>query len=65
MHFAAEYPGILHNHRLGEKSMTLFAVIVALGTALFTLGYYLGNQMGRTEHIRRRLQELRDNQIRG
>lgn len=35
----------------------MFQLLIALffGVFLFLLGYYLGHQMGRTEHIRQRL----------
>lgn len=35
----------------------MFQLFIALlfGIFLFLLGYYLGHQMGRTEHIRQRL----------
>lgn len=34
--------------------LTVFITVIA-GLFLFLLGYYLGHQMGCTEHIRRRL----------
>lgn len=34
-------------------------IIILGGVLLFVIGYYLGHQMGRTEHIRQRLQRDR------
>ena len=34
-------------------------LVIALGLSLFLLGYYLGNQMGRTQFIRGYLAEIR------
>jgi hypothetical protein len=31
-----------------------------IGALLFLFGYYVGNQIGRTEHVRRHLQQVRD-----
>jgi hypothetical protein len=33
-----------------------------VGVGLFALGYYLGREMGRTEHIRNRLEQSRTRQ---
>lgn len=38
--------------------MTLFYAAL-IGGLLFSFGYYLGNQIGRTEHIRVRLHTAR------
>ena len=43
--------------------LTLFISSVA-GLLLFLLGYYLGHQMGITEHIRKRLSRDRRNRER-
>ncbi len=38
---------------------TLISAIL-LGALFFWVGYYLGNQIGRTEHIRKHLQSARE-----
>ena len=43
--------------------MNLLLVIAGICAGLFFLGYYLGNQLGRTAHIRENLQRARDRQL--
>ncbi len=40
--------------------MLYFAIILVAGICLFSIGYYIGNQIGRTEHIRRHLEQARE-----
>ena len=35
----------------------LLVLLVAIAVGIFGLGYYLGNQIGRTEHIRHQLNQ--------
>ena len=39
--------------------MSILMFVAILIGLFFGFGFYIGNQIGRTEHIRRRLQELR------
>ena len=39
--------------------MLHWAVFVSIGLGLFGFGYYIGNQLGRTEHIREHLRRVR------
>lgn len=41
--------------------MTAALIFTGVSIALFTLGYYLGNQLGRTAKIREELQRAREN----
>lgn len=41
--------------------MITFVYALSLGIAFFAFGYYLGNQVGRTEHIRQQLERVRVN----
>ena len=43
--------------------MNLLLVIAGICAGLFLLGYHLGNQLGRTAHIRENLQRARDRQL--
>ena len=43
--------------------MSAIITAILLGASFFWVGFYLGNQMGRTEHIRKRLQNVRENNI--
>ena len=40
-----------------------FVIMTCLGICLFVVGYYFGNQMGRTEFIRGYLATLRKKEI--
>lgn len=40
--------------------MTILFVLAATCAGIFFLGYYLGNQLGRTAHIRENLQRARE-----
>lgn len=42
--------------------MTTLLIIAAVCAGIFFLGYHLGNQLGRTAHIRESLQRARDTQ---
>jgi len=42
--------------------MNILLIISAIGAGIFFLGYHLGNQLGRTAHIRDALQRARDAQ---
>ena len=44
--------------------MLYLLIIIVSGLFLFLLGYYLGHQMGRTEHIRLRLNRDRRERFR-
>ena len=39
--------------------MITLVYAISLGVAVFGIGYYLGNQVGKTDHIRRRLERVR------
>lgn len=43
--------------------MNILLIIVATCAGLFFLGYHLGNQLGRTAHVRDSLRRARDSQI--
>lgn len=43
--------------------MTAALIFTGISIVLFVLGYYLGNQLGRTSQIREELQRARDNNI--
>lgn len=43
--------------------MTAALIFTGVSIALFILGYYLGNQLGRTAQIREELQRARENNI--
>jgi hypothetical protein len=43
--------------------MNLLLIIAAVCAGIFFLGYHLGNQLGRTAHIRENLQRARDANI--
>jgi len=43
--------------------MTELFILAAIFSGLFGFGYYLGNQLGRTEHIREDLQRAREANI--
>ncbi len=43
--------------------MTVLFIFTVLISGLFGFGYYLGNQVGRTAHIRADLQRARDANI--
>lgn len=43
--------------------MHILLTLTAIGAGVFFLGYHLGNQLGRTAHIRDALQRARDAQI--
>lgn len=43
--------------------MSAILTAFLLGALFFWVGFYLGNQMGRTEHIRKRLQNVRENNV--
>ena len=43
--------------------MNLLLIITAICAGIFYLGYHLGNQLGRTAHIRENLQRARDAHI--
>ena len=43
--------------------MNILLIIAAVGIGIFFLGYHLGNQLGRTAHIRDNLQRARDMQV--
>ncbi|MBI3563347.1 MAG: hypothetical protein HY080_16710 [Gammaproteobacteria bacterium] len=38
----------------------LYVIIAIICSGLFVLGYHLGNQLGRTAHIREDIQRARD-----
>ena len=40
--------------------MNLLLIFTIIGAGIFFLGYHLGNQLGRTAHIREKLQRARD-----
>ncbi|MEJ2343953.1 MAG: hypothetical protein P8076_07005 [Gammaproteobacteria bacterium] len=40
--------------------MLQWALLVPVGLGLFGFGYYIGNQLGRTEHIREHLRRVRE-----
>jgi len=40
--------------------MNLLLIFTVICAGLFILGYHLGNQLGRTAHIRENLQRARD-----
>lgn len=40
--------------------MLYFAIFLPAGICLFSIGYYIGNQIGRTAHIRRHLDQVRE-----
>lgn len=41
----------------------LLVTALVLCTALFALGYHLGNQLGRTAHVREDIQKARDTRL--
>lgn len=43
--------------------MMMLLVLALVCSALFGLGYYLGNQLGRTAHIREDIQRAREMNI--
>lgn len=43
--------------------MNILLILAAVCAGIFFLGYHLGNQLGRTAHIRENLQRARDTQI--
>lgn len=43
--------------------MNLLLIIAGICAGIFFLGYHLGNQLGRTAHIRENLQRARDTQL--
>lgn len=40
--------------------MLQWVLFVPVGLGLFSFGYYIGNQLGRTEHIREHLRRVRE-----
>ena len=42
--------------------MSVLMFVAMMIVLIFVFGFYLGNQIGRTEHIRKRLQELRQDE---
>jgi hypothetical protein len=43
--------------------MNILLIIAAICAGIFFLGYHLGNQLGRTAHIRDSLQRARDARV--
>ena len=43
--------------------MNILLILAAVCAGIFFLGYHLGNQLGRTAHLRENLQRARDTQI--
>lgn len=43
--------------------MNILLIIAAICAGIFFLGYHLGNQLGRTAHIRDTLQRARDTHV--
>ncbi len=43
--------------------MTFIIIAAAACSALFVLGYHLGNQLGRTAHIREDIRKARETRI--
>jgi hypothetical protein len=43
--------------------MTTLLIVAGICAGIFFLGYHLGNQLGRTAHIRENLQRARDRQL--
>jgi hypothetical protein len=41
----------------------LLMLVVTLSTGLFSLGYYVGNQLGQTAHIREDLRKAREARV--
>jgi len=43
--------------------MMMLVVFALVCSGLFGIGYYLGNQLGRTAHIREDIQRARENSL--
>lgn len=43
--------------------MMMLVVFTLVCSGLFGIGYYLGNQLGRTAHIRENIQRARDTNL--
>jgi hypothetical protein len=43
--------------------MTYIIIAIAACSALFVLGYHLGNQQGRTAHIREDIRKARETRV--
>lgn len=43
--------------------MVYLSVLTAFILGLFTFGYYIGNQLGRTAHIRASIQDARERKV--
>lgn len=38
----------------------VYVILALIAALLFLFGYYVGNQIGRTEHVRRHLRQVRE-----
>ena len=51
-----------HTTQLRQRGHFVFYRLI-IGVGLFTLGYYIGREVGRTEHVRRELEQARQARI--